>query len=386
MVEGKITLDHTLSEKQLEFLEDSLNECFPTCRLKLLPNHLAFHIDDSESIQNLESNLKKLLFISRGLDQKKSIFTQISDYNFSKDPMDLLLSKEEVVPFGEGLFVFQGEFLRIFKSLNSHFLNVAITEFNAIEQENPSVWPIDLFNKVNYFKEFPQHASLIAGIRKDHKELSSFSSQSEKYKKQNSVKLNESFDDCKYGLQPAVCDTCYYILKNKKDIQNTIYTTYNKVFRNEFSKHNSLDRLPVFSVRDIMFVGDKQFVLHQRQLLIEKLTEFLKKTGLNCSIEVADDPFFSTSLEKKLFQFQFESKYEILAFIPYLNKRIAIGSINLHLDSFSSAFNFSREGSEIYSGCIGIGFERLLLAFYSQFGNDVSKWPSSLLKLIDLES
>ena len=208
------------------------------------------------------------------------------------------------------------------------------------------------------------------------------SSQSEKYKKQNSVELNESFDDCKYGLQPAVCDTCYYILKDKKDIQNTIYTTYNKVFRNEFSKHKSLDRLPVFSVRDIMFVGDKQFVLHQRQLLIEKLTEFLKKTGLNCSIEVADDPFFSTSLEKKLFQFQFESKYEILASIPYLNKRIAIGSINLHLDSFSSAFNFTSEGSEIYSGCIGIGFERLLLAFYSQFGNEVSKWPSSLLKLI----
>jgi hypothetical protein len=386
VVEGNIPVDHALSEKQMEFLEDSISECFPTCSLKQTPHHLAFSIDDSESAQNLASNLKKLLFISRGLDQKESIFSQINDYDFSKDPMDLLVANEQVVPFGEGLFVFQGEFLRVFKSLNSHFLNLAITEFDAIEQENPSVWPIDLFNKVNYFKEFPQHASLIAGIRKDHKELSSFSSLSEEYKKQNFVKLNDSFDNCKYGLQPAVCDTCYYILKNKQDVQNSIYTTYNKVFRNEFSQNNSLDRLPVFSVRDIMFVGDKQFVLHQRQLLIEKLTQFLKKTGLNCSIEAADDPFFSTSLEKKLFQFQFESKYEILASIPYLNKRIAIGSINLHLDSFSSAFNFTREGSEIYSGCIGIGFERLLLAFYSQFGNEVSKWPPSLKNLLDLET
>ena len=56
-----------------------------------------------------------------------------------------------------------------------------------------------------------------------------------------------------------------------------------------------------FSVRDIMFVGNKDFVLKIRQKLIEDIIKFLKLTNLNCSIEVADDPFTGKA-NKKLFQ------------------------------------------------------------------------------------
>ena len=35
----------------------------------------------------------------------------------------------------------------------------------------------------------------------------------------------------------------------------------------------------------------------------------------------------------------FELKYEILAYIPFFKKKIAIGSINYHLDTFGDAFN-----------------------------------------------
>ena len=72
-----------------------------------------------------------------------------------------------------------------------------------------------------------------------------------------------------------------------------------------------------FSVRDIMFVGNKDFVLKIRQKLIEDIIKFLKLTNLNCSIEVADDPFFTGKANKKLFQHLFELKYEILAYIPF---------------------------------------------------------------------
>jgi hypothetical protein len=124
----------------------------------------------------------------------------------------------------------------------------------------------------------------------------------------------------------------------------------------------------------------------QRQKLIERLIVFFKSTGLKCSIEVSDDPFFSADIEKKMFQHSFELKYEILAEIPFLNKRIAVGSINLHLDTFGQAFDIaSGDGSAVYSGCIGIGFERLILAFYSQFGVNVLEWPGTLKKSIGVE-
>ena len=117
---------------------------------------------------------------------------------------------------------------------------------------------------------------------------------------------------------------------------------------------------------------------------IDRLTRFLSDLGLECKIEVADDPFFSGSVEKKFFQHQFELKYELLANIPFLEKWIAVGSVNLHLDTFSKAFKYTNGIEQQYSGCIGIGFERLLLALYSQFGTEVKAWPEQTRRALGL--
>ena len=82
------------------------------------------------------------------------------------------------------------------------------------------------------------------------------------------MQIDKKFRGSDYGLQPAVCDNCYYALENIKNFKNTIYTTFNKVFRDENSLHDNLDRLTSFSVRDIMFVGDKKFVTNTRKKLI----------------------------------------------------------------------------------------------------------------------
>jgi hypothetical protein len=286
------------------------------------------------------------------------------------------------VRIDRNLFQFQGEFLQIFRLLDFYFKKLAVKKLNATEQENPIFWPIDLFKKINYFNEFPQQVFMISGLKKNSKIYKNFSEKYSSKKKFKRVKLDENFELSNYGLQPAVCDNCYYALKNSKDIKNTIYTTSNKVFRNESSKKQTLDRLMAFTVRDIMFVGSKSFIDKTKDILLRELINFFNKSELTFSIEVADDPFFAGKLDKKLFQHSYELKYEILAYIPFLEKHIAVGSINNHLDTFGKALNIKKKKNYIYSGCIGIGFERLLLALYSQHGNDIKKWPKKFLKLI----
>ena len=198
------------------------------------------------------------------------------------------------------------------------------------------------------------------------------------------MQIDKKFRGSDYGLQPAVCDNCYYALENIKNFKNTIYTTFNKVFRDENSLHDNLDRLTSFSVRDIMFVGDKKFVTNTRKKLINSIKKFLRLSKLNCTIEVANDPFFVSNINKKVFQDALDLKYEILAEIPFLKKKIAIGSINFHLNTFGKAFKIYKKNNFIFSGCIGIGFERLLLAFYSQFGNNVKFWPKNLKKILKI--
>jgi hypothetical protein len=266
--------------------------------------------------------------------------------------------------------------------MNHYFFELAVKKFKANDQENPVLWPVDLFKKIDYFHDFPQHIMMVNSLKKNFKNYELFSKKYTNKRKYKNIKIDKRFRNSSLGLQPAVCDNCYYALRNVKNFNNTVYTTYNKVFRDENSKVDNLDRLTSFSVRDIMFVGDKNFVCKIRDKLIKSIIKFLKISKLDCTIEVANDPFFISNIDKKIFQDALDLKYEILAEIPFLKKKIAIGSINFHLNTFGKAFKIYKNNKFVYSGCIGIGFERLLLAFYSQYGMNTNFWPKKLKKII----
>ena len=120
-----------------------------------------------------------------------------------------------------------------------------------------------------------------------------------------------------------------------------------------------------------------------KKKLLNELKNFFLNTDLNFSIEIANDPFFIGKLSKNIFQHAHELKYEILTEVPFLKKKIAVGSVNFHLDTFGRAFNIKNKKKFIYSGCIGVGFERLMLALYSQHGVSLKKWPKKFFKLIN---
>lgn len=384
MYQYSILKSQILSSNQKDFIESSILTSFPEIKLKFSSKKIFIKNYNKKDLFQIKKSLKRMIFIARGIDNKKKIFNQIKKIKYKKDPLKELEKKREITRISDKLFQFQGNFLKIFRGCNNYFYELAIKKFKAIDQENPVLWPIDLYKKINYLSEFPQQSLLITGLKQNFLNYKKFSSKYGKNKHYNKVKINNQFEEAKYGLQPAVCDNCYYALSNLKSYKNSVYTTYNKVFRNETSKFRSLDRLLSFSVRDIMFVGDKQFVLEMRQKLINEIIKFIKITDLNCSIEVADDPFFIGDIDKKLFQQSFQLKYEVLALIPFLKKKIAIGSINFHMDTFGKAFNINNNNKKIFSGCIGIGFERLLLALYSQHGNNIKKWPKKFIKKINI--
>ena len=56
-------------------------------------------------------------------------------------------------------------------------------------------------------------------------------------------------------------------------------------------------------------------------------------------------------------------------YLPYEKKWLAVGSFNNHLDTLTKAYSIkSKNNKKINSGCVGIGYERLLYAIYSQQG------------------
>jgi seryl-tRNA synthetase len=327
---------------------------------------------------------KRFIFISKNIN-KDLVYQNLAPIRYVDDPQPALESSGQVVPIQPGFYTLQGDFLRVFQAINRATLQMAST-LNAIEQEHPAVWPVRLFKMIDYFHEFPHQMILCAPVKDDFASRSLFSKLYRKDQDFESVPMDGLMADASYGLQPAVCDCCYYSLEGAKAHTDAFYTTVNKVFRNERSATNRLDRLTNFSVRDIMFVGGEAFVLEARERLIDMLSRFLADLQINAKIETANDPFFANeSAMKSVFQNAHRLKYELLARIPHLDKDIAVGSINLHTDFFGRAFDIRMaDGSLAHSGCIGVGMERMTYALFCQHGPLLAQWPAALLRYLEL--
>jgi seryl-tRNA synthetase len=384
MAELRYELEQVPSAEQLAFVESSLRNSFQVTAFEAGERHIAVAHCEEQSTAAIRAMLRRFLFISKNIN-KDLVFHNDIPVRYTQDPQPALEQAGQVKPIQPGFYTLQGDFLRVFQAINNATLRMA-SEVNAIEQEHPAVWPVRLFKMIDYFHEFPHQMILCAPVKDDFASRSMFSRLYGKDQEFETVPMDGLMADASYGLQPAVCDCCYYSLEGVDAHEDAFYTTFNKVFRNERSATNRLDRLTNFSVRDIMFVGGEEFVLEARERLIERLSQFLVALHLNAKIETANDPFFANdSAMKSVFQSAHRLKYELLADIPHLGKQIAVGSINLHTDFFGRAFNIKmRDGRVAHSGCIGVGMERMTYALFCQHGPTLTQWPAPLLRYLAL--
>ncbi len=383
-----VVLDYELKpdieDAARDFVVSSIRRSYATSQIEIAGDTLTVGFDEEVSPETFSGLMKRLLYISRSID-KDLLFENRGGHPCNQDPMPDLLDSGDVVKVADGAYMYQGEFRRVLQGLHDYVQRLA-AKYKAIEQEYPPLWPIDLFRTINYLNEFPQQAMLVTTVGRRFKDREDFARAYEKGRDYATVRLTDHLEDCAHGLQPSVCDVCYYTLRNAVDQPNTIFTAYGPVFRNETSPTDSLDRLTVFSMREIMFVGDADFVATTRQRLIEDAGELLTLLDLDSRIETANDPFFTNDAAMKtVFQNASHLKYEMLARLNHCGEYLAVGSINLHLDVFGRAFNIRLpDGTFAHSGCIGIGFERLAFALCCQYGPYPSTWPAALRKNLEL--
>ena len=384
MTDCSIEVSYELTDEQLAFVDESLRNSFAFDVLERRDGALVLTGVNDDIAKAVVAMAKRYVFVAKSID-RDLVFDNDVAPRFGDDPQPELERRRDVIPVHPGFFTLQGDFLRVFHALNRRVRSMA-GEVDAIEQEYPAVWPVRLFRKINYFQEFPHQVVLCAPVRDDFTVRSEFAKRYSADNDFSAVPMDEMMDDAEYGLEPAVCDCCYYGLENQRDLPNAFYTCYNKVFRNERSPTGGLERLTNFSVRDIMFVGSEGFVLEARQQLIERLSRFITDLRLRAKIETANDPFFANeSAMKSAFQNSHRLKYELLADIPHLGKPIAVGSVNLHLDFFGTAFDIEAAGGKTaHSGCIGVGMERMAFALFCQHGPRLRDWPESVLSYLRL--
>lgn len=331
------------------------------------------------SREKTKESIARLRYLYQSVG-KEVIYEQHPPLPGKSDPFQSLVESGQLVMVAEGQYLIQGDFLDLMKGLDKIALEIA-AELGAVEQEYPTFVPVELLRDINYFRDFPHHIIVGTALAEDREALGRFAQAHDSTKKDyDSLSVEGMLEKVKMVAAPSVCYTCYYSLRNREIRGNMVITAKNRCSRNEPQGYGSLRRLKNFTMREIIFLGEREFVLRQRQKMLDATRELMTSLGMAGKIQSAHDPFFTNDAAyKAIFQESFRLKYEWLAYLPFDKQYLAICSVNLHNDSFGKAFGIRLAGGDVaQSACVGFGLERWAYAVLSQFGFDRRAWPESV--------
>jgi len=290
-----------------------------------------------------------------------------------------LLQRRLITVVGDGHVVLRGLAARLHGMIDAVVLRDFATPFDAETEVFPATILSATLDRCNHFTAFPEHVDFVAHLKPDVDVLGEFAEAC------RTGPWHAGLHDGRmsvhdFAISPSCCYHCY---EGMQDWDVTppgrCVTAILNCHRYEGANQGTLRRLRSFHQREVIWVGHPKFVLEARELADTKLVELARRWGLNCSLEIANDMFFTDDYAVKAsFQRQQAAKKELRALIPQEKEEISVISSNFHSTTFGKAFNIRVNGRAAASACLGWGLERIVYAVLSQFGFDPASWPDGL--------
>lgn len=289
-----------------------------------------------------------------------------------------------VTRMGDGCYAVGGALAQLIARLDNRIRTMAVDVYGAVENCYPSIIPTGVLHKAGYFDSFPQFL-MTAGRFRAQDDASAYQGFASEFEAAEGADGRAKFMDghtehAGYCLSPTVCYHTYHQFAGRQvPDEGSVITACGKNFRFESQDHRTLERLWDFTMREVVFLGSRDTVVRLRGSMLDAVCRLIDELRLAAHVEVANDPFFaggaSTTARRVMAQRALKLKYELR--MPVVEGRyIAVGSFNIHDTKFGKAFDITTpDGAPAYSGCIGIGFERLAYAFLCRHGIDPSAWP-----------
>ncbi len=327
--------------------------------------------DEAAELQTaLERTANRIVRSLRSLERKVVFASPASPPFPANVPMD------GVHFLGTGQVALSGVPLRLFDYFDRVFEAFG-DPWRAEPLRTPTLIPSPVLSRCDYFRSFPHNVTFAAHLREESKLIDAFRARHQDANDVDELALAD-MDKPEACLSPAVCYHVYHMHQNQSvPAAGLVYGICGKCFRYESSNLTDLRRLWDFTMREVVFLGDREYVLAQREISIEMMSEFFLQHQLAGEIRTASDPFFVApdAISKTYFQLSSDSKYEISLILPE-GERLAVGSHNYHSDFFGRAFSTPVEGGgPMHSVCVAFGLERWVYAFLQQHGANPKAWP-----------
>lgn len=171
-----------------------------------------------------------------------------------------------------------------------------------------------------------------------------------------------------YCLSPAVCYHAYEQLAGRRFVRPVTLTAESSCFRAADRQAGGAGRLWEFTMREVVFVGEPEWVAARRDEWMPRVGDFAASLGLDGSLEPATDLFFGDAGRgKRLLQQVKGLKYELR--LGAGTAALPVASFNLHETFFGRRFAMTLEsGADAHSACVAFGVERWVLAYLEQQG------------------
>ncbi|KWX81446.1 hypothetical protein AMQ83_34190 [Paenibacillus riograndensis] len=338
-------------------------------------NTIVLQVQDHGDLEQIKFNFNTLMEKYRCPKEGGEIYYD-NKLSSSKEYFDYrnIYESDMVENFEKGLIGFKKEAVHLFNYFSAKFKSFA-EEVKAEERVYPTLLPVDVYKKTGYLKSSPQYSIFCCDVLENMESISVLNELADR------SGIHSILSEPALALSPSACFHTYKELENQCLEISQSLTFTQKVFRNEGRFNwNEFGRLRDYHVREIVFIGDAQYVINQRNKIMDKAINLMQELNLAGQIVTASDPFIIPDMQTyKKIQLLEKSKYELLLSTSE-ETSLACASFNLHGISFTKAFHIEVENTQrAVTGCIGFGIERWVLAFMSQYGINYEQWPTEVL-------
>jgi acyl carrier protein len=307
------------------------------------------------------------------------LFEHQADRGGFASPVEALCARGDLTLLGPGRVALGGTALTLRRFFDAAAMRWA-RELGAHEHEFPSLIPLETLERAGYVASFP-HLLTLAGHLEPSLELL------RRVGERPDSLVRDDLAPPRYALGPAVCYHCYPLWAGRTLDGATVLSARSRCYRNEADEAPPLERLWDFTMREIVVLGTRTEVEATREALVRRAGELVVSLGLDGRIETASDPFFTRIADgKHAFQRAGALKYELGLTVDASGRTVAAASFNHHRDHFGRRFDIRlANGTAAHTGCVALGLERWVLAFFAQHGLDERAWPEEVRAWCDTE-
>lgn len=281
--------------------------------------------------------------------------------------------ESEVTHADNSQHFYDGVDVQLIEAIDKLLLEIAVRH-GAKVRDYPSIYTAEIMERNGYHKNFPQNVYGVTQIPHNYTLIKNIRESAA------SVIPADLFQSQGAFLQPCVCYHCYAEIQQTEQSE-IVFTLKGRCFRHEIQWRLNQFRRNEFTMREIVFMGDHEFVEGKRIQIMEEVWELFCTLGLYGQIVTARDPFFhyDDMKTKGAVQLMADAKYE-LEFTSVNGNTSSIASFNNCQDTLCDKFEITDSAGQIlHSGCVAFGIDRWRAALFERYGADKQNWPLSLI-------